>query len=84
MAALIGYRIRTGLERPRRIRRPSGRPRAQVSSDQVLALREEGLSYRAIARRLHISAALAHRLVHHPPLKGPEGVHKPGQLVLGT
>jgi hypothetical protein len=34
-----------------------GRPRAQVTRDQVLALRAQGLSYRAAARRLHISPA---------------------------
>ncbi len=60
--ALIGDRIRSGLERARALGRAVGRPRTRVSSGQVLALRAGGLSYRAVARHLHISPALAHRL----------------------
>src|SRR6266853_55962 len=65
--ALIGDRIRSGLERARALGKPLGRPRAQVCRDQVLALRAKGLSYRAVARRLRISPALAHRLAHAMP-----------------
>ncbi len=60
--ALIGDRIRSGLARARALGKPLGRPRTQVCGDQVLALRGQGLSYRAVARHLHISPALAHRL----------------------
>ncbi len=61
--ALIGDRIRSGLQRPRALgKKVVGRPRTAVSADQVLALRGEGFSYRAIGRRLTISPALAHRL----------------------
>ncbi len=66
--ALIGDRIRSGLARARALGKPLGRPRAQVSGDHVLALRSQGLSYRAVARRLHISPALAHRLTRECPL----------------
>jgi DNA invertase Pin-like site-specific DNA recombinase len=37
--ALIGDRIRSGLERARALGKPLGRPRTQVCGDQVLALR---------------------------------------------
>ena len=60
--ALIGDRIRSGLQRARALGKVVGRPRTAVSADQVLALRGEGFSYRAIGRRLTISPALAHRL----------------------
>ena len=60
--ALIGDRIRSGLERAKALGKMVGRPRVRISGAQVLALRAQGLSYRGIARRLHISPALAHRL----------------------
>jgi len=71
--ALIGDRIRSGLERARALGKAVGRPRTQVSSGQVLALRAGGLSYRAVAHHLHISPALAHRLAQDPPLADPLG-----------
>ena len=70
--ALIGDRIRSGLERARSLGKALGRPRAQVSREQVLALRAQGLSYRAAARLLHISPALAHRLAGGNPSAGPQ------------
>ena len=39
-----------------------GRPSTQVDRNEVVVLREAGLSYRAIAKRLRISPALAQRL----------------------
>jgi DNA invertase Pin-like site-specific DNA recombinase len=60
--ALIADRIRSGLQRAKALGKPLGRPRTSVSAEQVLALRTQGISYRAIGRRLHISPALAHRL----------------------
>ncbi len=50
-----------------------GRPRTRVTRDQVLAFRAQGLSYRAAARRLRISPALAHRLAQDPAATGPPG-----------
>jgi len=50
-----------------------GRPRTQVTPIQVLALRAQGLSYRAAARRLRISPALAHRLAQDAAAAGPAG-----------
>ena len=69
--ALIGDRIRSGLERARALGKSLGRPRARVYRDQVLALRTKGLSYRAVARQLHISPALAHRLIRDTSSRGP-------------
>ncbi len=69
--ALIGDRIRSGLQRARALGRQLGRPRTQVLPDQVLRLRAQGLSYRGIARRLHISGALAHRLARDGATEGP-------------
>jgi DNA invertase Pin-like site-specific DNA recombinase len=64
--ALIGDRIRSGLQRARALGKVLGRPRAPVRADHVLALRREGASYRTIGRRLGISTALAHRLAREP------------------
>src|SRR5713226_10522319 len=58
--ALIGDRIRSGLQRARALGRRIGRPRKGVSREQVRALRRTGVSYRDIGRRLNISTALAH------------------------
>src|SRR6266852_3542260 len=66
--ALIGDRIRSGLGRARALGKAVGRPRKRVSREQVLALRAQALSYRAVARHLHISPALAHRLAQDIPL----------------
>jgi DNA invertase Pin-like site-specific DNA recombinase len=71
--ALIGDRIRSGLERTRVFGKAVGRPRTRVTRDQVFALRSQGLSYRAAARRLHISPALAHRLAQEATTAGPSG-----------
>jgi len=68
---LIGDRIRSGLERARALCAAVGRPRTRVSRDRVLALRAQGLSYREVARHLHISPALAHRLVDAVCSAGP-------------
>ncbi len=63
--ALIGDRIRSGLQRAKALGKALGRPRARVGPEQVLALRRTGLSYRAIGRHLRVS--LAHRLARQTP-----------------
>ncbi len=62
-----------GLSEPESSGKAVGRPRTRVTRDQVLALRSQGLSYRAAARRLHISPALAHRLAQDAATAGPSG-----------
>ncbi len=58
---LIRERVSAGVRRAQAAGKRIGRPRAQVSGEQVLALRKVGLSYRAIGHRLRISAGLAYR-----------------------
>ena len=65
---LIRERIIAGLRRAKALGKRIGRPRTQVDRDQILALREAGLSYRVIGHRLRISAALAHRLARQTPV----------------
>src|SRR5215471_11089790 len=62
-----------GLSAPESSDKGVGRPRTRVTRDQVLALRSQGLSYRAVACRLHISPALAHRLAQDTATTGPSG-----------
>ena len=66
---LIRERVTAGVHRAKAAGKRIGRPRAQVSGEEVLALRKSGLSYRAIGRRLRISAGLAHR---RAPRRGRE------------
>ena len=60
---LIRERVVAGLQRAKALGKRIGRPPSTVRREQVDALRDAGLSYRGIGRRLRISAALAHRLV---------------------
>src|SRR6266446_10381745 len=62
-----------GLSEPESSGKAVGRPRTRVTRDQVLALRSQGLSYRAAARRLRISPALAHRLAQDTAAASPPG-----------
>jgi len=43
-------------------KQPVGRPRCRISSEQVRQLRDEGMSWRGIARVLGIGSATARRL----------------------
>jgi DNA invertase Pin-like site-specific DNA recombinase len=63
---LIRERVVAGLQRAKALGKRVGRPPSAVSRGQVVALREAGLSYRGIGRRLCISPALAHRLARDP------------------
>ncbi len=67
---LIRERVIAGLRRAKALGKRIGRPPTQVGRDQILALREVGLSYRVIGRRLRISPALAHRLARQTPVDG--------------
>jgi DNA invertase Pin-like site-specific DNA recombinase len=66
---LIRDRVVAGLQRAKALGKRIGRPPSAVSREQVVALREAGLSYRGIGRRLRISPALAHRLAHDQSLE---------------
>ncbi len=68
---LIRERVIAGVQRAKALGKRLGRPRAPVGREQVLALREAGLSYRTIGQRLRISPALAHRLARDSAVGGP-------------
>ena len=53
--------IRYAQERGTRSGKPIGRPRAVFSRDEAIRLRAEGLSWRAIAKRMGVSVSSAHR-----------------------
>jgi len=52
---IIAERVKAGLRRARESGKRLGRPKLQVDSTQVLRLRSEGLSLRAIAQEMGIS-----------------------------
>ena len=53
--SLIRERVVMGLQRAKAEGKPIGRPSVHLDSDELQTLREEGLSFRAIARRLGVS-----------------------------
>ncbi len=53
--SLIRERVIMGLQRAKAQGKRIGRPAVNLDSDKLLALREEGLSYRAIARQLGVT-----------------------------
>ena len=57
--SLIAERVRAGLRNARAKGRKLGRPRKISSADAVVRLRNEGASWRAIGRKLGVSAATA-------------------------
>ena len=71
---LIRERVGAGLQRAKTLGKRIERSLAQVSRDQIRALRKGGLSFRVIARRLRISPALAHRLAQD---LSPQGRRQP-------
>jgi len=66
----IRERVQAGLRRARecgpRSGRPVGRPRVIFRRDKVAELREQGLSWSRIAKRLGISSASARRACQYP------------------
>ncbi len=57
--SLIAERVRAGLRNARAKGRKLGRPRKISSAEAVVRLRKEGASWRAIGRKLGVSAATA-------------------------
>ena len=61
--SLIQERVRAGLRNARAKGKIFGRPRADVDSDRVAALRREGLSWSQVCRTLNVSKGTAQRSV---------------------
>jgi DNA invertase Pin-like site-specific DNA recombinase len=60
--ALIQERVRTGLRDARAKGRRLGRPRVDIDEAEVLAMRNSGASWRAIAKKLGVGLATVHRI----------------------
>jgi DNA invertase Pin-like site-specific DNA recombinase len=61
--ALIQERVKAGLRNAKAKGKRIGRPRQEVDSSRVLALRAEGLSWRAISERLKLGLGTVYRAV---------------------
>jgi len=66
--ALIQERVRAGLRNARAKGKRLGRPRVDLSGNQVAALRASGASLRAIAKELGVGVGTVHRLSQQRPL----------------
>jgi DNA invertase Pin-like site-specific DNA recombinase len=64
--SLIVERVKAGLRNARAKGKRLGRPRARVDTARIAELREQGRSWRKIARRLGISARTARRAGQNP------------------
>jgi DNA invertase Pin-like site-specific DNA recombinase len=67
--SLIVERVRAGLRNARAKGRCLGRPKKNVNAAEVAILRDSGVSWRKIARRMGVSARTARRAGQNPPLK---------------
>jgi putative DNA-invertase from lambdoid prophage Rac len=63
----IASRSRAGVERARRQGKQIGRPKAELDLARVAALREQGLSVRAVADKLGVSRSVLHRAIQSVP-----------------
>jgi DNA invertase Pin-like site-specific DNA recombinase len=61
--ALIQERVRAGLRNARAKGKRIGRPRQEVDSAKVLALRAQGLSWRDVSSRLKLGLGTVYRAV---------------------
>jgi DNA invertase Pin-like site-specific DNA recombinase len=62
--ALIQERVKAGLRNAKAKGRRLGRPAAVVDKNAILALRDSGASWRAIAEELGVGVGTAHRIAH--------------------
>lgn len=61
---LIAERRDEGIVKAREKGKKFGRPRAEASAEEIIALREQGLSMDAIARRLAVGRATLYRIIN--------------------
>lgn len=71
---LIRSRVRSGLAAARARGKRLGRPQVAVDTARIAALRDEGASWRAIARRLKVSVRTARRAVAQTSFARPPQV----------
>ena len=64
---LIQERVRTGLRNAKAKGKRIGRPRQQVDSANILALRGQGLSWRAVSSRLKLGLGTVYRAAGSRP-----------------
>lgn len=57
--ALIEMRVKAGLANARAKGRKLGRPRKEVDLDMLTGLRQQGITFREIAKRMRVSLSLA-------------------------
>jgi hypothetical protein len=62
--SLIQERVRGGLRNAQAMGKKLGRPRADVDKAEVLALRDAGASWRAIAEKLGVGLGTVHRIAY--------------------
>lgn len=66
----IGERVRAGLARVKKSGQQLGRPRTHVPLPVVRALRDQGMSIRAIGKELGVAPSIVHRALSRQPLTG--------------
>lgn len=72
---LIAERVRAGIAHARALGRRIGRPRAEINTEQVNALRRHGRSLRQIAQILSVPVSRVRRaLAASKEAKGPSGL----------
>jgi putative DNA-invertase from lambdoid prophage Rac len=59
--ALIRQRVKAGLANARARGERIGRPKKDIDLDRLLDLRKQGVSFRAIAKQMRVSAGLIHK-----------------------
>jgi DNA invertase Pin-like site-specific DNA recombinase len=62
--ALIQERVRAGLRNAKAKGKRIGRPKVTVDSTEVLRLRGEGISWRAISEQLQLGLGTVYRAIH--------------------
>ncbi len=64
---LIREKVKAGIANARRKGKRIGRkPLAPIIAEKVVSLRQEGLGYRTIARRLEVSLGSVHKTLSNP------------------
>ncbi len=84
----VAEHVRAGLERARkngtRTGRPIGRPRVYIDRIEVVELRSQGVSWRAIADKLGAGVGTVRRIYQMPPADSTDACQNPiAETLLG-